>query len=228
MQAQISAFTLCCVVILLLFLQPCPQNTVTDDQFAGNAATPPYISPDSCLAKPGYCWANNIASKAPVGYYKPGYNNMDCSTCGTGLTTLQEGADEPSDCVPLPGWEKQAASDDFAAPCLQGYYSAGGDSAVACTACPLGSTTQSPMSNDVSQCAVCFPGWGANPNYPGAGQDVCSKCEPGTFSPGGSDNACIPCQQGETSAPGASDSSDCFDEFMDPRELGAEEGAVTH
>ena len=130
---------LCCVVVLLLVLQPCPQNTVTDDQFAGTAATPPYISPDSCLAKPGYCWANNIASKAPIGYYKPGYNNMDCSTCGTGLTTLQEGADEPSDCVPLPGWEKQAASDEFAVPCLQGYYSAGGDSAVACSACPLGS-----------------------------------------------------------------------------------------
>ncbi len=78
------------LTIVLCALQPCPENTVTDDQYPGSPS-PVYTSPDSCLAKPGYCWSNKVASKAPVGYYKPGYNNMDCTACGTGLTTVAAG-----------------------------------------------------------------------------------------------------------------------------------------
>lgn len=172
-----------------------------------------FTSPDSCLAKPGYCWANKAAYQAPVGYYKPGYNNMDCTPCGTGLTTLAAGSDNPLACMPLPGWEKEAPGNDWATPCELGFYSPGGDSAVRCAACPQGATTEFPMSNDVSQCSVCAPGWGGDPNYPANGGDLCKLCPPAKYSPGGTDNPCISCQDGETSPPGASDSSDCFDEF---------------
>jgi hypothetical protein len=197
----------------VLLLQPCPENTVTCDQpLPGNQCTGPALfdSPDSCLAKPGYCWANSVASKAPVGYFKVGYNQDDCTACGTGLTTAQTASQSPVDCVPLPGWEKDTPNMAYATPCLLGWYSAGGDSAVKCAQCAQGSTTEFPMSNDISQCSVCSPGWGG---YTTNGVTTCNLCSVGTYSPGGTDNPCISCQDGETSPPGASDSSDCFDTF---------------
>jgi hypothetical protein len=208
-----------------LLLQPCPENTVTPDKQVGYDATAvgalagPYLSPADCMAKPGYGWANNVATACTVGEYKEGYTNDDCKVCGTGLTTLAAMADSASLCVPLPGWENVAGTNDYAVPCALGFYSAGAvGNAFACTACPPGSTTEFPMSSDPSQCTVCFPGWGSLPSNAatGPGNSYCKKCEPATFSPGGSDNACIPCDGGQTSPPGASDSSDCFDVFMSP------------
>jgi hypothetical protein len=109
-------------------------------------------------------------------------------------------------------------AEDYAVPCDLGSYSAGavgGD--LTCTACPTGSTTEYPMSSDKQQCTVCFPGWGEiTPASPGG--NLCTRCTPGTFSPGGSDNKCIDCDTDQTSPPGASDSSDCFDKFMSPGE----------
>jgi hypothetical protein len=203
-------------------VQPCPDNTVTPDQFATNAGTPPFTSPDACVtrcvAKPGYGWADSTAAVCLVGYYKPGYNNMACSACGAGLTTLATMSASPDDCVPLPGWEKQQATDDFAAPCVVGAWSAGLVAGAQCRACADGSSTEYPMSNDPSQCTVCSPGYGANPAYQSAANPLCVRCSPGFFSPGGTDNGCIACPAGETSPPGASDSSECVDSFMNPGE----------
>jgi hypothetical protein len=98
--------------------QPCPENTVTSDQFVAPATTgnPPYTSADSCLCRPGWGWYNKVASICAVGYWKGGYNNMDCAACGAGLTTATPGADDASLCVPLPGWAKDSPRDDFASP----------------------------------------------------------------------------------------------------------------
>lgn len=175
------------------------------------------------MAKPGYGWANNVATACTVGEYKEGYTNDDCKVCGTGLTTLAPMADSAALCVPLPGWQNVDGIDDYAIPCALGYNSAGGTGdgeRVSCTACPSGSTTEFPMSSDPSQCTVCFPGWGSLAAA-GQGANLCYKCEPATFSPGGSDNQCIPCEAGQTSPLGASDSSDCFDVFMSPGEYDA-------
>lgn len=61
------------------FVQACPENTVTSDMFVAPATPgrPPYTSPDSCLSPPGWGWYNGVATICAVGYYKPGYNNMD-------------------------------------------------------------------------------------------------------------------------------------------------------
>jgi hypothetical protein len=137
-------------------------------------------------------------------------NHDDCTACGTGLTTAQTASQSPVDCVPLPGWKKDTPNMAYATPCLLRWYSAGGNSADKRLPCPQGSTTEFPMSNDISQCSVCSAGWGG---YTANGVTTCNLCTVGTYSPGGTDNPCIACQEGETSPPGASDSSDCFDTF---------------
>lgn len=192
---------------------PCPENTVTSDQFVAPATTgnPPYTSADSCLCRPGWGWYNKVATICAVGYWKGGYNNMDCAACGAGLTTATPGADDPSLCVPLPSWAKEFPADDFASPCNVGYWSQGGDGA-SCLRCPEGSTSDSVMSASPDQCALCAPGWGQGPATTGPG--LCSVCPPTYFGPGGSDNPCLSCEAGTTSPYGASDSSDCFDEMM--------------
>lgn len=209
----------CCWCAAIHFLlQPCPENTVTPDKEVGydGVAAGPYLSPADCKAKPGYGWANNVATACTIGEYKEGYTNDDCKVCGTGLTTLANMADRAALCVPLPGWYKVDPTHDYAVPCDLGSYSAGAvGNAFTCTACPTGSTTEFPMSSDKSQCTVCIPGWGSN-LAAGPSDSLCNKCAPGSFSPGGSDNECIACEAGQTSPPGASDSSDCFDKFMSP------------
>lgn len=112
-----------------------------------------------------------------------------------------------TDCVALPGWQKQSPYDMYAVPCAIGSYSAGGNST--CQKCPLGSSTQYTASYVGSQCGVCAPGWGFD-----TAANQCTICSPGAYSPGGSDGPCIPCGDQQTSATGSTSSDDCFNEFM--------------
>lgn len=97
-------------------------------------------------------------------------------------------------------------------PCSNaGFCSPGGVGAI-CVACLEGTTTEYPMSSSPDQCSLCTPGWGQGPASTGPG--LCSRCPPTYYGPGGSDEPCVSCAAHETSPPGASDSSDCFDEMM--------------
>lgn len=205
-------------VALPALMQSCAKNTVTDDQFepAFASAHDMFSSPDACVAKPGYGWTDNVASACPKGWYKTGYNNMECVSCGEGLTTADVASSDPSQCITLPGWVRLSDGDAYAVPCPIGTWSAG--AGAPCTPCPTGSTTEYPTASDLSQCSICSPGWGGN--AAAAGNDPrCVQCSTGFFGPGGSDDACIACANSEVSAVGASDSSDCFDEFLPPHQL---------
>jgi len=138
-----------------------------------------------------------------------GYDNAACSKCGEGLTTSRVRSVRPTDCIALPGWQKQNPSDAYAEPCAVGSYSQGGDDS--CRKCPLGSSTQYTSSYTVSQCTVCAPGWGGSYN---TSESNCTICSPGSFSPGGSDEPCTACGAGQTSAVGATSRGDCFDQFL--------------
>ena len=78
---------------------PCGNGLVTLPNVTGA------ISPDACLAPPGYGWSNNsnntagMATVCPRGSFNPGYNREGCTVCGNGtISTAAAGATSPDDC----------------------------------------------------------------------------------------------------------------------------------
>lgn len=180
---QLKAFCHCpCVPVV--GLQPCPANTVTDDQIPGFANPPDAVTgPDGCSPKPGYGWESGTATECAIGFYKEGYTSDPCQQCGKGLTTAATRSTSRTLCITMPGWQRLQAGDEYAVPCDVGSYAAGaGD---ICNLCPVGSSTLYPQSSNIGQCVSCSPGWGID-----AGTGLCSQCQAGAYGPGGVAEAC--------------------------------------
>lgn len=197
--------------VVLVLPQPCGPHFVTPDQITlpsiPTQQSAVLTTSEQCTTQPGFGYEDGRAVPCPIGFWAAGYDNSACSKCGSGLTTASVQSSRPTDCIALPGWQKQNPNDGSAVPCPIGSYSQGGNDT--CHKCPLGSSTQYASSFAASQCTVCAAGWGLDSN-----SSQCVICTPGWFSPGGSDGPCQACAAGQTSTVGATSGADCFDHFL--------------
>lgn len=126
-----------------MLLQPCGPHLVTPDQLTlpgiPTQPVPVLTTSEQCTTQPGYGYEDGRAVPCPIGFWAAGYDNSPCNKCGSGLTTAGLQSARPTECVALPGWQKDI-NDNSAEPCPVGSYSQGGNDT--CHKCPLGSYTQ--------------------------------------------------------------------------------------
>jgi hypothetical protein len=91
-----------------------------------------------------------------AGTYNKGGNTAGCQQCGTGPTTVAEGASSISQCVAPPGsYIDRGAGKQ----CQKGTYSSDFTNATSCVPCNTGFTTAGLGSNSSAQCDRVMPGY---------------------------------------------------------------------
>eukprot|EP00775_Hariotina_reticulata_P003830 gene3830-4087_t len=195
----------------------CPPNMYTDEFWGGAAPANGYTDQSACKVDAGWGATESSVEICEVGFYNSGQNRLPCTACPTGYTTLDTGASSIADCVIGAGWYFDTAK-NLPAPCDTGSWSGGGTvqqrEPSSCTACSTGYTTQEQESDLATDCAVCSAGYGS----PTQGGTSCQRCPVNTFSSGGLalGQMCVTCASGTVSSKGATDSSQCLVELVDP------------
>eukprot|EP00775_Hariotina_reticulata_P006225 gene6225-6462_t len=196
----------------------CPPNMFTAEFWGGTAPANGYTDQTACKVDAGWGMTESaVAEVCQVGFYNAGQNRLPCQSCPEGFTTLNAESSSIVDCVIVAGWYYDTAK-SLPAPCDKGTWSPGGDNNVhapsSCTACSTGYTTQEQESDLATDCAVCSAGYGSLTQ----GATSCQPCPVNTFSSGGLavGQTCVSCASGTVSSKGATDSSQCLVELVDP------------
>eukprot|EP00775_Hariotina_reticulata_P012417 gene12417-12553_t len=198
---------------------PCSPNMATTDILTGVVAAVGYTSDEDCLLFPGYGMSQNTVGgdKCEIAYYNPGLNRETCEPCPTRQVTLYEGAKQLSECVVMPGWQGDPAT-NLTKPCDKGYYSIGGnltDPGGLCVACPAGYTTQEQESVSLAECTACTPGYGSAP-----GGSTCVICPYNTYATGGHaiGTECDDCPDGTVSGRLSMTQDQCLQAIIEPNQ----------
>ena len=136
-----------------------------------------------------------VCNECDVGFYAlPGASQ--CSRCGGGESTFQSGATSDDDCVCIPGYGFNGATEECLR-CARGKYKEelGDHECTNCSANTYGETT---ASNNRSNCVPCKSGTFSN-----AGASECTSCAPGEFWNAGAGGVCEACALGKFSEDGA-------------------------
>jgi hypothetical protein len=153
-------------------LQDCPFNMVaiygnstyptSNSYFTNNTdGTMGFTNVLACVNQDGYGYNGRVSQMCEKGYYNKRDNRLDCTACGYGLTTADEGSGVvATDCGIAPGFGYDGAT---IRECPLGTYN--NDTIdlnlqTACDPCSTGTTTQSTGSNSPDQCNLCAIGYG--------------------------------------------------------------------
>jgi hypothetical protein len=171
---------------------PCGTNSRTMPNVEGA------ISPDACLAPPGYGWNEDGSSTiCEQGFYNPGWNREACTKCGEGsITTAAEGSASPDQCYTPAGHGNKRSADGLTLTgfaCPVNTYGRGTNTTglvdVECTKCMEHTSTEDATAQTNVASCVADAGYGY---YDGE----VKQCEFAYYSAAGGRDACEYCGLG--------------------------------
>lgn len=151
----------------------------------------------------------------PFGTYTDKDGQLMCIKCPNGYTTLIEGANSSSNCIPCEAghYSNFVSNNGSCEPCPQGTWSSvvgawnistcisceegtyrnvsGGNSSESCSKCPAGTFSNITGAIYITTCQTC-----PTETYSYEGSFECTPCPPGTVTSGGgktSEDDCLPC-----------------------------------
>jgi hypothetical protein len=190
--------------------QGCPTGLQTLPNVDGAA------DENDCQAPPGvgYDPTSNTATKCPDGEFKAGWNRQPCASCGVGFTTTvgaTAGATSEDECTIPAGFNATSADGGatwVAAACPANTYGRSdatyGRILVECTKC-IDNTETAVGVTAATNSSAC----GTKAGY-GYYNGEASKCDYGSYNPGGNQDPCTSCGTGyNTTTEGSIASTDC-------------------
>lgn len=177
----------------------CPGGLTTGATADGTSATGK-TSAASCVAPPGSYYYRGKAVACAKGFFKPTWENKDCTACPLGFSTsVTSGAPDATYCNVLKkGFRAQttaAAGTAVGELCPAGTYRTTDINwagvSTDCTSCPTGCNTNGLVGASSEAMCVTQPGYYYDPT-------TCTKCGLGTYNAGyNRETSCTPCGAGD-------------------------------
>ncbi|GFO02092.1 neurogenic locus notch homolog protein 1, partial [Plakobranchus ocellatus] len=181
----------------------CPGNTTTSSRAATSMSECTVVSCEAGL----YSKDNMTCLPCPVGTYKTGRGNQECTPCAENVTTESVASKMESDCyLKLCKVGQYRDSTNICQDCSPGFFQ-NETGQTTCIQCPVGYTSLQARSTEASSCRIiCSPGYYRNDTT-----NQCMGCRQGSYQPASGATSCLSCEGNFTTAgEGSASAAACY------------------